>query len=127
MVRRFESCCGFAPFMELSGWGATPARESKPSHPQNYSQVVQLSWRIMLRSTASNAAPSGLRIYTDEKLLLRDRTVLEKISRIFKPTRCRPRPSPAHSRRTDLITCGLLFVADCDCNHPNPGRVTILV
>ena len=68
-----------------------------------------------------------LRIYTDETIASRDRQVFEKVLKNLQahemPPETKPQPSPAER---DLITHWVSeFFFPCDCNHPDPGRVTI--
>jgi len=68
-----------------------------------------------------------LRIYTDEKSVAKDQAVFEKVLKNLQAHEMPPesKPQPALAER-ELIT---RWVTDlffpCDCNHPDPGRVTI--
>jgi hypothetical protein len=68
-----------------------------------------------------------LRIYTDETIASRDRHIFEKVLKNLQahemPPESKPQPTPAER---DLITRWVSeFFFPCDCNHPDPGRVTI--
>ena len=67
------------------------------------------------------------RIYSDERSALKDRRVFEKVLGKLEAHEMPPenKPQPTAAER-GLITnwVGLCFF-QCDCNHPDPGRVTI--
>ncbi|MDB6124444.1 MAG: Protein of unknown function (DUF1587)/Protein of unknown function (DUF1592)/Protein of unknown [Pedosphaera sp.] len=68
-----------------------------------------------------------LRIYTDDALAKKDKEVFEKVLNNLQshemPPESKPQPSLAER---DLIANWIqLEVLGCDCNHPDPGRVTI--
>ncbi len=68
-----------------------------------------------------------LRVYTDEASVLRDRRTFAKVIKNLQahemPPEKKPQPTP---EERELITAWIqseLF--KCDCDHPDPGRVTI--
>lgn len=67
------------------------------------------------------------RIYNDEKSALKDRRVFEKVLGKLQAHEMPPesKPQPTDAQR-NLMTnwVGQCFF-QCDCNHPDPGRVTI--
>ena len=68
-----------------------------------------------------------LRIYVDERTTLTDRRVFEKILTKLQAHEMPPekKPQPAAGEyRTLTNWIGLTFF-NCDCDHPDPGRVTI--
>src|SRR5947207_10979446 len=68
-----------------------------------------------------------LRIYTSETIVARDQAVFEKVLKNLQAHEMPPesKPQPTSAER-DLITRWVqTFFFPCDCNHPDPGRVTI--
>src|SRR5437867_7795455 len=68
-----------------------------------------------------------LRIYTDARIASRDQQIFEKVLKNLQahemPPENKPQPTPAER---GLITSWVTsFFFPCDCNHPDPGRVTI--
>ena len=68
-----------------------------------------------------------LRIYTDEASVLRDRKMFAKVVKNLQahemPPEKKPQPTP---EERELITAWIQSeIFKCDCNHPDPGRVTI--
>src|SRR5436190_14518507 len=68
-----------------------------------------------------------LRVYTNESLALRDRAVFEKILSKLEshemPPQNKPQPTIAQCEMLTNWVVASFFA--CDCNHPDPGRVTI--
>lgn len=67
------------------------------------------------------------RVYRDEKTAAPDRVVFEKMLKNLEahemPPENKPQPTPAER---ELITSWVSsFFFPCDCDHPDPGRVTI--
>ena len=72
-------------------------------------------------------ADLDLRVYTDEKSVAGQREVFEKVLKNLQAHEMPPenKPQPTAAER-DLITRWVQsFFFPCDCNHPDPGRVTI--
>ncbi len=68
-----------------------------------------------------------LRLYTDEKSAGKQRAVFEKVMRNLASHEMPPenKPQPTRAER-DLITGWVTATFfPCDCDHPDPGRVTI--
>src|SRR6185312_10523883 len=68
-----------------------------------------------------------LRIYESEASVLRDRKVFEKVIKNLHahemPPEKKPQPTP---KERELITTWVESeIFKCDCDHPDPGRVTI--
>src|SRR5437867_9802001 len=68
-----------------------------------------------------------LRIYTDEASVLRDRKTFAKVIKNLQahemPPEKKPQPTP---EERELITAWIQSeIFKCDCDHPDPGRVTI--
>src|SRR5437870_4446702 len=68
-----------------------------------------------------------LRVYTDEASALRDRKTFAKVVKNLTahemPPEKKPQPTP---EERDLITAWIQSeIFKCDCDHPDPGRVTI--
>src|SRR2546426_6079869 len=68
-----------------------------------------------------------LRVYTDEASVLRDRKTFAKVVKNLQahemPPEKKPQPTPAER---ELITAWIESeIFKCDCDHPDPGRVTI--
>src|ERR1051326_3855729 len=68
-----------------------------------------------------------LRIYTDEAVVLRDRRTFAKVVKNLQAHEMPPekKPQPTIEER-DLITAWIQSeIFKCDCDHPDPGRVTL--
>jgi hypothetical protein len=68
-----------------------------------------------------------LRVYTDEASVLRDRKTFAKVAKNLQAHEMPPekKPQPTLEER-ELITAWIQSeVFKCDCDHPDPGRVTI--
>jgi len=68
-----------------------------------------------------------LRVYTDEASVLRDRMTFAKVAKNLQAHEMPPekKPQPTLEER-ELITSWIQSeVFKCDCDHPDPGRVTI--
>jgi len=68
-----------------------------------------------------------LRVYTDEASVLRDRKTFAKVAKNLQahemPPEKKPQPTP---EERELITAWIQSeIFKCDCDHPDPGRVTI--
>src|SRR3989454_1632365 len=68
-----------------------------------------------------------LRVYTDEASVLRDRKTFAKVIKNLQahemPPEKKPQPTP---EERELITAWIQSeIFKCDCDHPDPGRVTI--
>src|SRR5438132_14266575 len=68
-----------------------------------------------------------LRVYTDEASVLRDRKTFAKVIKNLQahemPPEKNPQPTP---EERELITAWIQSeIFKCDCDHPDPGRVTI--
>src|SRR5436190_8326501 len=68
-----------------------------------------------------------LRVYTDEKSVLRDRRTFAKVMKNLEahemPPEKKPQPTP---EEREIITAWIQAeIFKCDCDHPDPGRVTI--
>src|SRR5947207_627197 len=68
-----------------------------------------------------------LRVYTDEASVLRDRKTFAKVVKNLqaheKPPEKKPQPTP---EERELIAAWIQSeIFKCDCDHPDPGRVTI--
>ena len=67
------------------------------------------------------------RIYTDESTTLRDRQIFEKVLAKLQahemPPENKPQPSAAECQLITNWVSSCFF--NCDCDHPDPGRVTI--
>ena len=68
-----------------------------------------------------------LRVYTDEASVLRDRKTFAKVVKNLQahemPPEKKPQPTP---EERELITAWIQSeIFKCDCDHPDPGRVTI--
>src|SRR2546427_125257 len=68
-----------------------------------------------------------LRVYTDEASVLRDRRTFAKVIKNLQahemPPEKKPQPTP---EERELITAWIQSeIFKCDCDHPDPGRVTI--
>src|SRR5438046_5401489 len=68
-----------------------------------------------------------LRVYTDEGSVLRDRKTFAKVAKNLQahemPPEKKPQPTP---EERELITAWIQSeIFKCDCDHPDPGRVTI--
>src|SRR5216117_1344821 len=68
-----------------------------------------------------------LRVYTDEASVLRDRKTFAKVVKNLQahemPPEKKPQPTPDER---DLITAWIQSeIFKCDCDHPDPGRVTL--
>src|SRR6266446_4055937 len=68
-----------------------------------------------------------LRVYTDEASVLRDRKTFSKVEKNLQahemPPEKKPLPTP---EERELITAWIQSeIFKCDCDHPDPGRVTI--
>src|SRR5947207_10024776 len=68
-----------------------------------------------------------LRVYTDESSVLRDRKTFAKVMKNLEahemPPEKKPQPTP---EEREIITAWIQAeVFKCDCDHPDPGRVTI--
>src|SRR6266487_1570303 len=68
-----------------------------------------------------------LRIYTDEKSVARSQAVFEKVLKNLQahemPPESKPQPTPAERELITRWVTDLFF--PCDCQNPDPGRVTI--
>jgi hypothetical protein len=68
-----------------------------------------------------------LRIYTDEKSVTQSQAVFEKVMKNLQahemPPENKPQPTPAERELITRWVTELFF--PCDCEHPDPGRVTI--
>jgi mono/diheme cytochrome c family protein len=68
-----------------------------------------------------------LRIYQDEASVVRDRKVFEKVIKNLHahemPPEKKPQPTPEERERITAWVESEIF--KCDCDHPDPGRVTI--
>ena len=68
-----------------------------------------------------------LRVYTDEAAVLRDRRTFAKVMKNLEAHEMPPekKPQPTSEER-ELITAWIQNeVFKCDCDHPDPGRVTL--
>ena len=68
-----------------------------------------------------------LRVYTDEASVLRDRTTFAKVMKNLQAHEMPPekKPQPTAEER-EIITAWIQSeIFQCDCDHPDPGRVTI--
>jgi len=67
------------------------------------------------------------RIYTNEALALQDRAVFEKVLAKLEAHEMPPenKPQPSVPQREMLTNWVISCFFQCDCNHPDPGRVTI--
>jgi hypothetical protein len=68
-----------------------------------------------------------LRVYTDQASVLRDRKTFAKVVKNLQahemPPEKKPQPTP---EERELITAWIQSeIFKCDCDHPDPGRVTI--
>src|SRR5437867_7449132 len=68
-----------------------------------------------------------LRVYTDEAAVLRDRNTFAKVMKNLQahemPPEKKPQPTP---EEREIITAWIQAeIFKCDCDHPDPGRVTI--
>jgi mono/diheme cytochrome c family protein len=68
-----------------------------------------------------------LRVYTDESAVLRDRKTFAKVMKNLEahemPPEKKPQPTP---QERALITAWIQSeIFKCDCDHPDPGRITI--
>ena len=67
------------------------------------------------------------RIYTDDKTTLHDRQVFEKVLAKLQahemPPENKPQPTAAECQLITNWVTSCFF--KCDCNHPDPGRITI--
>ena len=68
-----------------------------------------------------------LRIYADEKSVMRDREIFQKVMKNLQAHEMPPekKPQPTPEERQLITTWIESKIFDCDCNHPDPGRVTI--
>jgi hypothetical protein len=68
-----------------------------------------------------------LRIYTDGMTVKRDREVFEKVLNNLQSHEMPPenKPQPSLGQRELIANWIQSEVLGCDCNHPDPGRVTI--
>jgi len=68
-----------------------------------------------------------LRIYTDDKSTARDRQVFEKVLKNLQAHEMPPenKPQPTTAECVAIATWVGSFFFPCDCEHPDPGRVTI--
>src|SRR6185436_10348475 len=68
-----------------------------------------------------------LRIYTDQKSVAQSQAVFEKVMKNLQahemPPENKPQPTPAERELITRWVTDLFF--PCDCQHPDPGRVTI--
>ena len=68
-----------------------------------------------------------LRIYTDEKSVAKSQAVFEKVMKNLQahemPPESKPQPTPAERELITRWVTDLFF--PCDCDNPDPGRVTI--
>jgi hypothetical protein len=67
------------------------------------------------------------RVYRDEKTAAPDRVVFEKMLKNLEAHEMPPesKPQPTSAERELITTWVSSFFFPCDCNHPDPGRVTI--
>src|SRR5438034_7413148 len=68
-----------------------------------------------------------LRVYTDEASVLRERNTFAKVAKNLQAHEMPPekKPQPTSEER-ELITAWIQSeIFKCDCDHPDPGRVTI--
>ena len=68
-----------------------------------------------------------LRVYTDEAMVLRNRKIFAKVIQNLQAHEMPPekKPQPTAEER-ELITVWIQAeIFKCDCDHPDPGRVTI--
>src|SRR5438094_2465760 len=68
-----------------------------------------------------------LRVYTDATAVLRDRNTFAKVMKNLQanemPPEKKPQPTP---EEREIITAWIQAeIFKCDCDHPDPGRVTI--
>jgi hypothetical protein len=68
-----------------------------------------------------------LRIYTDTKSTLRARPVFEKVLKHLQAHEMPPenKPQPAAAEREVIVRWVTTTFFPCDCDHPDPGRVTV--
>src|SRR5215510_459284 len=68
-----------------------------------------------------------LRAYTDAAAVLRDRKTFAKVVKNLQAHEMPPekKPQPTLEERERITTWVESKIYDCDCDHPDPGRVTI--
>jgi hypothetical protein len=68
-----------------------------------------------------------LRIYRDETIAAKDRQIFEKVLKNLQAHEMPPesKPQPTANERELITRWVQSFFFPCDCDHPDPGRVTI--
>jgi Protein of unknown function (DUF1592)/Protein of unknown function (DUF1588)/Protein of unknown function (DUF1587)/Protein of unknown function (DUF1585)/Protein of unknown function (DUF1595)/Ca-dependent carbohydrate-binding module xylan-binding/Planctomycete cytochrome C len=68
-----------------------------------------------------------LRIYTTDALVMKDRDVFEKVLHNLQTHEMPPenKPQPSLAERSLITSWIETELLGCDCNHPDPGRVTL--
>src|ERR1041385_1808782 len=120
--------------VQIFGANAAPREEARAGHDAqsdkpDFAKQVKPLLSEYCYGCHGEKKKGGLdfRIYTEESTTLRDRQIFEKVLAKLQahemPPENKPQPSAAECQLITNWVTACFF--NCDCNHPDPGRVTI--
>src|SRR5580698_8388402 len=119
-----------AVFLLLAGTvrcrATEPAAAAKPAAYQSKVQPLLEKYCYACHGEKKKG-DLDLRIYTDDLAIKKDAAVFEKLAELLQTHEMPPenKPQPSAAQRKLIIDWIEADVLGCDCDHPDPGRVTL--
>jgi Protein of unknown function (DUF1592)/Protein of unknown function (DUF1588)/Protein of unknown function (DUF1585)/Protein of unknown function (DUF1595)/Protein of unknown function (DUF1587)/Planctomycete cytochrome C len=130
-----KSCWPAAIFLLMSGISRCPATEPIEAtvKAEATRTVFQAKVQPLLNKYCfachgeKKKGDLDLRIYTDDALVKKDAAVFEKLASLLETREMPPenKPQPSTAERKLIVGWIEADVLGCDCDHPDPGRVTL--
>src|SRR5262245_11491421 len=130
LVCTLASALSTKPFLSIAAPRSDLPNPPKPKSPRiDFVKDIQPLLNEFCFNCHGEKKKGGLdlRVYTNETLALRDRAVFEKVLSKLESHEMPPqsKPQPTLAQREVLTNWVVASFFACDCNHPDPGRVTI--